>query len=128
MTTTNRLREIDFLRGVAIILVLLRHKYLFKFTTTMGWIGVDLFFTLSGFLVSGLLFKEFIKFGDIQPKRFLISRGFKIYPIYYLFYILYLIPIIQNSKLKIVPFFCQIWYSCRTMFAVGDMPMGQADP
>ncbi|WP_293890959.1 acyltransferase [Flavobacterium sp.] len=104
MATTNRLREIDFLRGIAIILVLLRHKYLFQFTTTMGWIGVDLFFTLSGFLVSGLLFKEFLKFGDIQPKRFLIRRGFKIYPIYYLFYILYLIPILLYSKFKIVPF------------------------
>src|SRR5688572_16524528 len=101
MTPTYRLREIDFLRGVAILLVLLRHKYVFQFTYTMGWIGVDLFFTLSGFLVSGLLFKEYLKFGDIQPKRFLIRRGFKIYPIYYLFYILYLIPLIVNDEFKL---------------------------
>lgn len=103
-TPTKRLREIDFLRGAAIILVLLRHKYLFQFATNMGWIGVDLFFTLSGFLVSGLLFKEYIKFGDINPKRFLIRRGFKIYPIYYLFYIPYLIPIILSNDFKIVGF------------------------
>ncbi|MCC5936939.1 MAG: acyltransferase [Lunatimonas sp.] len=101
-TPTKRLREIDFLRGMAIILVLLRHKYLFPFTTNMGWIGVDLFFTLSGFLVSGLLFKEYLRFGDIHPKRFLIRRGFKIYPIYYLFYAFYLIPIFlaDNFSLK----------------------------
>ena len=101
---TQRLREIDFLRGAAIILVLLRHKYLFQYTTNMGWIGVDLFFTLSGFLVSGLLFKEYIKFGSINPKRFLIRRGFKIYPIYYLFYIPYLIPIILSKEFNTIGF------------------------
>ncbi|MBO9698928.1 MAG: acyltransferase [Sporocytophaga sp.] len=97
----NRLRELDFLRGIAIILVLARHKPLFSFTSQMGWIGVDLFFVLSGFLVSGLLFKEYLKHGTVNPARFLIRRGFKIYPIYYLFYIVYLIPIIFNGELNI---------------------------
>ena len=95
-----RLKELDFLRGIAILLVLLRHIHLFSFTDNMGWIGVDLFFVLSGFLVSGLLFKEHIKFGNIRTKLFLIRRGFKIYPIYFLFYILYLIPIIINHDLN----------------------------
>lgn len=90
----NRLREIDFLRGIAIVLVLFRHTFLFRYTITMGWIGVDLFFVLSGFLVSGLLFKEYIKYGYLRPGRFLIRRGFKIYPVYYLFYLVYIIPII----------------------------------
>jgi len=49
-----------------------------------SWIGVDLFFVLSGFLVSGLLFKEYERTGAIQPWRFLIRRGFKIYPGFYL--------------------------------------------
>ena len=65
---SNRLRELDFLRGIAIILVLLRHQHLFEFTTKMGWIGVDLFFVLSGFLVSGLLFKEYIKYGESMKR------------------------------------------------------------
>lgn len=97
----RRLKELDFLRGVAILLVLLRHQYLFRFTTNMGWIGVDLFFVLSGFLVSGLLFKEYLKSGTIRPKRFLIRRGFKIYPLYFLFYPLYLIPFIIGDNLSI---------------------------
>lgn len=88
----NRLRELDFLRGIAILLVLMRHTHLFDFTDKMGWIGVDLFFVLSGFLVSGLLFKEYLKYGNIKPGLFLIRRGFKIYPIYYLTYFLYLTP------------------------------------
>lgn len=107
----NRLRELDFLRGIAILLVLLRHVSLFSFTTTMGWIGVDLFFVLSGFLVSGLLFKEFIKFGNIQPKLFLIRRGFKIYPIYFLFYGLYLIPIIKEDRLNILGLLADVTFT-----------------
>ncbi|HRG17669.1 MAG TPA: acyltransferase [Flavobacterium lutivivi] len=91
-TQVNRLRELDFLRGIAIILVIFRHKEVFHFLKQMGWIGVDLFFVLSGFLVSGLLFREYQNFGNIKPKLFLIRRGFKIYPIYYLTYIIYIIP------------------------------------
>lgn len=90
MNEYRRLREIDFLRGIAILLVFFRHKELVSYLTKMGWIGVDLFFVISGFLVSGLLFKEYKKFGTINIKLFLIRRGFKIYPIYYLSYIFYL--------------------------------------
>ncbi|MEZ0539747.1 acyltransferase family protein [Fibrella arboris] len=96
----RRLREIDFLRGVAILLVLFRHCYLFDFTVNMGWIGVDLFFVLSGFLVSGLLFREYKKHGDIKPSTFLIRRGFKIYPIYYLMYAVYLIPLYLSHTIS----------------------------
>ncbi len=70
----------------------------------MGWIGVDLFFVLSGFLVSGLLFREYIKYGNISARNFLIRRGFKIYPIYYIFYIVYLIPILLNGSFKPILF------------------------
>lgn len=106
----TRLRELDFLRGIAIILVLLRHQYLFQFTTKMGWIGVDLFFVLSGFLVSGLLFKEYLKFGNIKPGLFLIRRGFKIYPIYYLIYILYLVPKIVKHQFELKGFLSDIFF------------------
>lgn len=100
MQPIQRLRELDFLRGIAIIFVIFRHQVLFSFLQIMGWIGVDLFFVLSGFLVSGLLFKEYQKFGKINPKLFLIRRGFKIYPIYYLTYIGYTIPKILLHKLE----------------------------
>ena len=80
-----RLRQLDILRAVAILLVLGRH---FSFSETLsrgGWSGVDLFFVLSGFLISGLLFAEFKKGGRIDLGRFLIRRGFKIYPPFYAF-------------------------------------------
>lgn len=45
-----------------------------------GWVGVDLFFVLSGFLVSGLLFRERLASGRIRLGRFFVRRGLKIYP------------------------------------------------
>ena len=104
--TYSRLREIDFLRGIAILLVLTSHLKLFNITSKIGWIGVDLFFVLSGYLVSGLLFKEYIKTGKINPKLFLIRRGFKIYPIYYIFMIPYIgIKLYYDHKIDFTNFF-----------------------
>lgn len=78
---------LDLLRLVAILLVLGRHllpgyenNTFLSIWRTGGWVGVDLFFVLSGFLVSGLLFEEYKKRGSLDLKRFLIRRGFKIYP------------------------------------------------
>ncbi len=50
---------------------------------TGGGVGVDLFFVLSGFLISGLLFGEHQRHGSIRIGRFLIRRGFKIYPAFW---------------------------------------------
>ena len=50
-----------------------------------GWAGVDIFFVLSGFLIGGLLVKEWKQYRRIDIRRFLIRRGFKIWPQYYVF-------------------------------------------
>jgi len=49
----------------------------------VSWIAIDSFFVLSGFLISGLLFTEYQKHGALRIGRFLIRRGFKIYPAFY---------------------------------------------
>jgi peptidoglycan/LPS O-acetylase OafA/YrhL len=49
----------------------------------MGPTAVQVFFVLSGFLVSGLLFQEIQNSGTVFPARFLIRRGFKIYPAFW---------------------------------------------
>jgi peptidoglycan/LPS O-acetylase OafA/YrhL len=94
-----RLKELDVLRGIAVFLVLLRHLPgdpdqlhgplgdIVHVGHKIGWAGVDLFFVLSGFLISGLLFSEHIRYGRIDRIRFYIRRGFKIYPGYYIFLI-----------------------------------------
>lgn len=83
------------MRFVAVLLVLGRHMHpcsadvsagaavASHFWLRGGWIGVDMFFVLSGFLVSGLLFREYDKYSSIDMTRFLIRRGFKIYPAFW---------------------------------------------
>src|SRR4029078_2606024 len=80
-----RYQGLDLLRGIAILGVLFRHLEIETWIAGPGGYGVDLFFVLSGFLVSGLLFSEYKRYGKINPGRFLIRRGFKIYPSFYFF-------------------------------------------
>jgi peptidoglycan/LPS O-acetylase OafA/YrhL len=54
-----------------------------------GWAGVDLFFVLSGFLVSGLLFREHIREGRVSFSRFFVRRGLKIYPAFWVLLLVY---------------------------------------
>lgn len=95
-----RNKTIDFYRGIAVILTILRHSELSDqcILKQIGWIGVDLFFVLSGFLVSGLIFDEYKKSGKFNGSLFLIRRGFKIYPA---FWILILFSIILNRFIYI---------------------------
>jgi peptidoglycan/LPS O-acetylase OafA/YrhL len=80
----GRVQQLDVLRGVAVLLVLVHHSPGGEGAVLKaGWTGVDLFFVLSGFLVSGLLFKEHLRAGRIRPARFYIRRGLKIYPNFY---------------------------------------------
>lgn len=85
MQKEMRISGLDLLRGIAILLVIFRHGDISNVVAEFGWLGVDLFFVLSGFLVSGLLFREYLKSGRVRVGRFLIRRGFKIYPGYYIF-------------------------------------------
>lgn len=86
-----RFVSLDWLRAVAVLLVLGRHMdapevgqpLLQNFLVMWrrgGWVGVDLFFVLSGFLVAGLLFRELKVHGRLQIGRFLVRRGLKLYP------------------------------------------------
>jgi peptidoglycan/LPS O-acetylase OafA/YrhL len=81
---SRRNESLDVLRCIAVLLVLGHHFPYYHLWSRLGWIGVDLFFVLSGFLISGLLFSEYEKTGSINFKRFLIRRGLKIYPSFYL--------------------------------------------
>jgi peptidoglycan/LPS O-acetylase OafA/YrhL len=78
-----RIKRLDILRCVAVLLVVISHSGIFFLTVKVGWVGVDLFFVLSGFLISGLLYSEYNKRGDISFRRFFIRRGLKIYPAFY---------------------------------------------
>jgi peptidoglycan/LPS O-acetylase OafA/YrhL len=97
--TSSRVAQLDWVRGIAILLVIDHHALFLKTDNTLasviqfvgsriGWMGVDLFFVLSGFLVGGLLIQEITHTGHIRVGRFLVRRMLKIWPAYY-FYILF---------------------------------------
>jgi peptidoglycan/LPS O-acetylase OafA/YrhL len=83
---TNRIVELDGLRGVACLLVVVGHYFGevahgFRFLT-LEWIGVDVFFCLSGFLIGGILLDN--RASPSYFATFYIRRGFRIFPIYFL--------------------------------------------
>lgn len=93
---SRRSIELDFVRGIAIMLVMASHGDFYatplwgpaqisSILKQIGWSGVELFFVLSGFLVGGLLIREYVATGQVNARRFLLRRGFKIWPAYYAF-------------------------------------------
>jgi peptidoglycan/LPS O-acetylase OafA/YrhL len=94
MPVGKREIELDFIRGVAILMVLDYHfremSIFFAPLAAMGfphfgWAGVDLFFILSGFLVGGLILREWKRSGNFDAGRFLKRRVLKIWPAFYFF-------------------------------------------
>jgi len=66
------------LRGVAIIAVVLYHAR--WASAQMGYVGVQLFFSLSGFLITSLLVEEWDRFQDISLGRFYLRRVLRLFP------------------------------------------------
>lgn len=91
----GQLHYLDGLRSMAILLVISGHvsaQFAQAFGPTAysrlpfvanGWIGVDLFFVLSGFFIGGQLWKELGSRGSIHIGQFILRRGFRIWPLYY---------------------------------------------
>ena len=53
-----------------------------------GWIGVNLFFTLSGFIITRLLLREELQYGRIDWSAFWVRRILRIWPLYYLIFLI----------------------------------------
>ncbi len=80
----THMKQLDGLRGVAIIFVLLVHFFNVGFLYPylyFGWAGVDLFFVLSGFLITGILLDTKHKKGYYRV--FILRRALRILPLYY---------------------------------------------
>lgn len=91
----DKIETLDGLRGLAALLVLWAHfpligesslsklSKLLSTYTYAGYIGVDIFFALSGFLITRILLVEKYQ-GTLSFRRFYIKRFLRIFPIYYL--------------------------------------------
>src|SRR5580658_2178577 len=70
--------DIEGLRGIAVLLVVLYHARVPHITG--GFIGVDVFFVISGFLITGLLFRELTNTGRINFTEFYARRVRRLLP------------------------------------------------
>ncbi len=101
----ERVRELDGVRGISIIVVVAFHllKRADYFTSnetlhfitrlsSIGWVGVDIFFVLSGFLITSILLRT--KHEKNYFKNFYVRRSLRIFPLYFVFIavILLLLP------------------------------------
>ncbi|HEY9259627.1 acyltransferase [Chitinophaga sp.] len=104
-TEPKRLSGLDHLRALAITSVLFYHYRMFAHPEWLdkvigfGWSGVDLFFVLSGFLISFPLFERMAKGKTISLPEFFIKRFFRIIPPYLVMLAIYfLIPAFHERE------------------------------
>lgn len=89
LTHAKRIPSLDGLRGLAILLILLYHTYPrhrydpISLLSDFGWLGMDLFFVLSGFLITGVLF-DTLKDPHFF-RNFFARRALRILPAYVVF-------------------------------------------
>ena len=89
----KNIQSLNGLRAIAIMLVIIWHITFglncpsFIYTTSqhleLGNSGIQLFFVVSGFLITGLLLKEKAETGSIHLGRFYLKRLIKIFPVYF---------------------------------------------
>ncbi|PZE90458.1 acyltransferase [Curtobacterium sp. MCBD17_008] len=75
----RRIEGLDLLRGLAILLVLVRHSWP-EAVGTAGMVGVVTFFSLSGYLITGLLVSDLTRFGRVRYSRFYRNRALRLLP------------------------------------------------
>jgi peptidoglycan/LPS O-acetylase OafA/YrhL len=133
---SERVAELDGVRAIAVLLVLLHHYWrglppqgavdaVLINVAAFGWIGVDLFFLLSGYLITTILL-EAKKEGTQVLGAFYARRVLRIFPAYYLLLALLFIaapaigsPIVGDS-VRHAPWF---WlYGANFLIAVRDWP------
>jgi peptidoglycan/LPS O-acetylase OafA/YrhL len=113
----GKIPQLDAVRGLAILIVLI-HNSPFTFSSKAlqfligcGWMGVDLFFVLSGFLITGILIDT--KQSDGYFKSFYARRCLRIWPLYYsvLFFMFVAIPLVRPSVGAIVMARSSPWWA-----------------
>jgi peptidoglycan/LPS O-acetylase OafA/YrhL len=106
--------SLDIVRGIAVTMVILYHVFWYVSFFRLGWIGVDLFFVLSGYLITDILLRS--RENRYYFSKFYIKRILRIFPVYYLvlFAFFSLSPVFFSIKLPGSTYTYynhnQIWY------------------
>jgi len=112
---------LDGLRGAAILLVFVTHASsalvpagafdaAVKNVANAGWIGVDLFFVISGFLITGILLDT--RDATARWRNFFARRVLRIFPLYYgvLVFLFVVLPLLWSHPLLAATQADQAWY------------------
>jgi peptidoglycan/LPS O-acetylase OafA/YrhL len=92
--------ELDGLRGVAVLLVILSHSFVVGFRTRFsvvnnifrgGFLGVNIFFVLSGFLITALLLREQADRGHVRIGTFYAGRALRLLPALYVLLVAHMV-------------------------------------
>jgi peptidoglycan/LPS O-acetylase OafA/YrhL len=112
---------LDGLRGVAILMVIATHANIVS-----GWagdVGVDIFFVLSGFLITSLLIEEWDRFGSIGLKGFYARRALRLLPaLMVMLAVVVIWHYLTNSRVAprtALDGLIALFYSSNWMFALG---------
>lgn len=108
--TRKRIFGLDLLRAIAILCVLVWHSTTRffsistetgKFLGFLGYIGVEMFFVLSGFLIGGILLAQFSEKADVASlSKFWMRRWLRTLPAYYTFLIILVVIAIVDARSK----------------------------
>lgn len=123
---------LDGIRGLAILMVMVYHLTILPGVTAIdrtwasvaafGWAGVDLFFVLSGFLITGILWEA--KGGCHYFRNFYARRTLRIFPLYYAVMVLLLVVLPRLPHPQAARYGAvggeQVWYwTYLSNFAIG---------
>ncbi|MFI6094686.1 acyltransferase family protein [Lentzea sp. NPDC051213] len=121
----KRIAGLDVLRGIAILLVMLRHAFPDVFPSA-GVVGVVVFFTLSGYLITGVLSRELETRGKVDFKRFYARRARRLLPALIALVVIFVIvtlvfdPLGERDKLPIT--------AAVLLTFTGNLPIGGVSP
>jgi peptidoglycan/LPS O-acetylase OafA/YrhL len=132
----QKIPQLDAVRGIAILVVLVHNLNGFSspplsVITKYGWMGVDLFFVLSGFLITGILLDS--KTSESYFRNFYARRCLRIWPLYYCALVLMfaVVPLVlpqdagelfrRSSPWWSYPFFLQNFLVATPALAVGPL-------
>jgi peptidoglycan/LPS O-acetylase OafA/YrhL len=89
----RRFGALDGLRAISVMAVIWHHTSGTPgpLISQKGFHGVDLFFAISGFLITTLLVREWNRSGQISLRRFYTRRALRIFPLYYVTLLLYIL-------------------------------------
>jgi peptidoglycan/LPS O-acetylase OafA/YrhL len=94
----KRVPQLDAIRGVAILVVIVHNSGALPRLFANGWMGVDLFFVLSGFLITEVLLDS--RQSEGYFKNFYVRRCLRIWPLYFslLVFMFVIVPILRPSE------------------------------